>query len=125
MRTKPTDYELGDDVTDRANRRDQGIVVSVRLDPEEGQRLTAIAKKSDRTLSQIVRAALKDYIIRAETSSLFGGQVTIVTGGVLLSESLPLKKTFAPTTSFDIRPDIAPTGLPVAKPSNRMLTGKI
>jgi hypothetical protein len=97
------EHELGEDVTDRVTRKDQGLVVSVRLDREDSARLTAIAKKSDRTLSQIARAALKDYIVRAETSSLFGGQVTIVTGGVLLSEGLPMKRTFAPI-SYDIFP---------------------
>ncbi len=61
---EPTDYELGEDVTDLVERptRPASLVVSARLERDDAERLLAMARKTNRTLSQIAREALRQYI---------------------------------------------------------------
>lgn len=94
MTLDPTEFELGEDVTEHVKRsRSPGLVVSARLDREDARRLFALAKKTDRTPSQIAREALRRYIADSEKAPVFGGEATFGTAGVWLSDTRPLKLT--------------------------------
>src|SRR5712692_4095581 len=58
------DFELGDEITnvERATGRSRGMVLSVRLGPDDAQRLYAASATTGRKMSDIVRAALQAYL---------------------------------------------------------------
>lgn len=94
MAHDPNEFVLGDDVTDLVKRSPSpGLVVSARLDREDAKRLFALAKKTDRTPSQIAREALRRYLTDAERTPVFQGNVTIIPGGVWLANSKPMHIT--------------------------------
>lgn len=62
-------FELGDEKSgvERPHGRTRGMVLSVRLGPEEAERLYAAAAQSGRKLSDLARAALDAYLAPAGT----------------------------------------------------------
>jgi hypothetical protein len=64
MSNEPDDFEAGDDVTDDfdAPRRPSGMVVSVRIAPEDSERLISLAEASGHTVSQIARQAIRSFL---------------------------------------------------------------
>lgn len=64
-RYNPEEFELGEDITEQfeaPKRSRSGIVVSVRLEPDDADRLTELAEATGRTVSQVARAAIHDYL---------------------------------------------------------------
>jgi hypothetical protein len=58
----PDDIELGDEPIRVERRPRAGVVVSVRLSPNEADELLTIAEARHTTLSQIAREAISGYI---------------------------------------------------------------
>lgn len=58
------EIELGDEVIEVERRPRAGVVVSVRLSPEEADRLQGLAEQRKATLSQVAREALTSYLNR-------------------------------------------------------------
>lgn len=60
----PNAYELGEDVTDTVEKSKKagGMVVSVRLSRDEADRLVEYAEQNDRTVSQVARLALRQFL---------------------------------------------------------------
>lgn len=58
------EFEAGENVTDQfaSPKRPSGIVISVRLDPQDADRLVDHAEATGRTLSQVGREAIRDYL---------------------------------------------------------------
>jgi hypothetical protein len=61
---KRSDFELGEEILDvvHPRGRSHGMVLSVRLGPEEAERLYEASASSERKMSEIVRAALRAYL---------------------------------------------------------------
>jgi hypothetical protein len=57
-------FDPGEDVTDEfdAPRRPTGMVVSVRIGPEESEKLINLAEESGRTVSQVARQAIRSFL---------------------------------------------------------------
>lgn len=67
MALDPKDYPLGEEIAEaQIERKEPGLVVSARLDRSDARRLIALAKATDRTLSQVVREAIGQYLDRAD-----------------------------------------------------------
>jgi hypothetical protein len=60
---RPDDIELGDDVIEVERKPRAGVVVSVRLSPEEADQLQAIAERRGVSLSRVAREALSGYLM--------------------------------------------------------------
>ena len=58
----PKDVELGDEVIEVERRPRAGVVLSVRLSPDEADRLQGIAEARRTTLSQVAREAITSYL---------------------------------------------------------------
>lgn len=90
MTIDPKEFELGEDVTDQVVRsKAPGLVVSARLDREDATRLFALAKRTDRTPSQISREALRRYLAEADKAAVFQGEATWTATGIWLSNAKP------------------------------------
>ena len=65
-RRKP--YELGDEVTELAGskKRRETVVLSVRVSIDELGRIEEIARRTDKTVSQVARKAITSYSAEAE-----------------------------------------------------------
>lgn len=89
MKSHETDYELGENVTGlaRASRSKLGnVVLSVRLSSEELARVEAVAEEEGKTLSQVVREALRKHASETRRKARARQpQVTISTPGLTLS----------------------------------------
>ena len=57
-------FEPGEDVTGEFDvpRRPAGMVVSVRIGPEESEKLLSLAEESGRTVSQVARQAIRSFL---------------------------------------------------------------
>lgn len=104
-------FQAGEDVTDEFEplKRRSGIVVSVRLNPTDADRLMAAAEDSGRTVSQVAREAIENYLdgrVRATVSdsnismltaepmvlhTLVANTWVFTTGDVVNSIALPLR----------------------------------
>jgi hypothetical protein len=64
MTNEPEDFEAGEDVTDDfdAPQRPAGMVVSVRIAPQDAERLVDLAETSGHTVSQIARQAIRSFL---------------------------------------------------------------
>jgi predicted transcriptional regulator len=64
MTNRPEDFEAGDDVTEEFEtpRRPFGMVVSVRIGPEESAKLIDLAEETGRTVSQVARQAIRSFL---------------------------------------------------------------
>jgi hypothetical protein len=64
------DFQPGEDVTDSFEepRRPSGIVVSVRLAPQDADRLIDLAEETGRTVSQIARQAIRSFLAFGDRS---------------------------------------------------------
>src|SRR5688572_9225406 len=94
MTLDPKDFELGEDVTDQVVRaKAPGLVVSARLDREDAKRLFALAKKTDRTPSQIAREALRRYLADTEQAAIFHGETMFANEGVWISQGKRIMAT--------------------------------
>lgn len=69
-------FEPGEDVTDEfdVTRKPTGMVVSVRLAPEDANRLSARAEETGMTVSQLARQAIRSFL------NFGGGRRTAIAG---------------------------------------------
>ena len=66
------DVEVGDEPVDVERRPRAGVVVSVRLSPEEAERLLRLAEARGTTLSQVTREAVASYLRAGALASASG-----------------------------------------------------
>jgi len=94
---KQDDYILGEDITDEIERvKRPGLVVSARLDHADAARLLALARATNRTVSQVAREAIKLFIAQSESNGRLQVEATWTDGGVVLSPQSGIKSS-APT----------------------------
>ena len=106
MDSQETDYKLGDEVSASANKgrtKGSNVVLSVRLSGEEVARIEAVAEAEGKTLSQVVRAAVRTYA-SGSPRRLRGNQsyVTISTSDFTWSIGTQPQSS-QPTASSDTR----------------------
>ena len=77
------DYVLGRDVTKRARSVENRTtsIVSVRLSAEEMDALCAIAEREDKSLSQVVRDAVRDARSTEHARTGWTGTLSLESGG--------------------------------------------
>ncbi len=75
------DEELGEEVKVTRSRR-AGMVLSVRLTPEEVEQVLHLTEARGITLSQLAREALTDYLRRGGTGGASGSPPTVTTTGL-------------------------------------------
>lgn len=94
MADEVVDYILGEDVTDQFERpRNHGLVVSTRLERADARRLMRLAERSNQTVAQIAREAIKRYISEAERAARFQIEATWTEAGVLLAPESPRRSS--------------------------------
>ncbi len=65
-----TDVEMGEETLDVERRPRAGVVVSVRLSPQEADRLQDVAERRRLTISQVAREALSAYLTGGAVGAL-------------------------------------------------------
>src|SRR5713101_5745245 len=73
---EPKDIELGDELIEVERRPRSGVVISVRLSPDEADQLQAKAQARRTTLSSVAREAITSYLSHPSVttpSQLTGG----------------------------------------------------
>ncbi|MBI4317411.1 MAG: hypothetical protein HY675_02885 [Chloroflexi bacterium] len=74
---EPEDFEAGENVTDQVRRsKPGGIVVSVRLMPEDSVKLVDLAEESGQTISQVARQAIRSFLSRRAQHPVFAPEIT-------------------------------------------------
>src|ERR1700730_8061169 len=58
----PDDFEIGDEPIEVERKQRAGVVISVRLSPEEADQLQQAAARMDLTVSQVLRRALGGFL---------------------------------------------------------------
>lgn len=110
------DFEIGEEITDVRRGPRNGAVISVRLSAEEADRLHDIAESTERTVSQIAREALSEYIRSARTGAA-GARLDVMAGSSSNSSvTLTASSSYMPTGGVRIR-----TSAPVAASASRPL----
>lgn len=64
--TTHDDYELGDEPMQVERAPRAGVVVSVRLSPEEAERLFLVARLSDKLITEVAKEALLQGLVANE-----------------------------------------------------------
>src|SRR3989304_3325946 len=94
MNTGSQEFEVGENVTDEIvdyrQSRSSGIVVSVRLAPEDSTKLIILAEESGKTVSQIARQAIRSFISRAIQPPRFAPEITGNMPGIDITAFVPL-----------------------------------
>lgn len=100
MNTEPEEFEVGENITDQVDRRSRssGIVVSVRLAPEDSAKLIDLAEESGKTVSQIARQAIRSFISHGRQHPTFVPEITGTALGVEITAFVPL----GPRTAKDV-----------------------
>jgi hypothetical protein len=63
MNLNPEAFEAGENVTEEVRKgKTAGMVVSVRLSPEDSSNLISLAEESGKTVSQVVRQAIRSFL---------------------------------------------------------------
>ena len=70
------EFELGTEPLDVERRQRAGVVVSVRLTAAEADRLSALAQAQRKTVSQVVREAVTEFIEHGSRRSTASGPWT-------------------------------------------------
>lgn len=98
MAFDPKDYEPGEDVTHlvKPPRERPGVVVSVRLDRADAEQLFRIAESSRRTISQVARDAVHDYLTTPKAAQQLPTVTAQFLAGVTLMPPLSDTRTFGP-----------------------------
>ena len=79
MKFDPADYEIDEGLAEPFDRPKQraGMVVSVRLDAAETDRLLGFADETERTVSQVARLAIRKFLDGATMPTLAASRVTV------------------------------------------------
>jgi predicted transcriptional regulator len=119
----PSDIELGDEPIELERRSRAGVVVSVRLSPDEADRLQDIAERRQTTLSRVAREAIKTYLTHGPVkqpaaspwtgASSFGQLVLSYSGfGSTVRTSGPRKRTSGLKTLVTTEEKLVTSGSP-------------
>lgn len=74
---EPEDFEAGENMTDQVQKsKPMGIVVSVRLTPEDSDKLVDLAEESGKTVSQLVRQAVRSFLSHRGQRPTFAPEIT-------------------------------------------------
>lgn len=74
---EPEEFEAGENVTNQVRRnKPGGIVVSVRLTPEDSVRLVDLAEDSGKTISQVARQAIRAFLSHLGQRPIFVPEIT-------------------------------------------------
>ena len=107
MTLDPSQFELGEDVTaqfEPPTKKKSGIVVSVRLSPEDADELLSLSEKTDRTVSQVAREAIRRYLAGTSHPAVLGGPTVMVRDfGSVVSLQYSVKFVLDERTQFDDR----------------------
>ena len=77
MSIEPEEFEAGENVTDQVRRnKPSGIVISVRLTPEDSIKLVDLAEESGKTVSQVARQAIRSFIAQSARPPTFVPEIT-------------------------------------------------
>ena len=89
---EPEEFEAGEKVTDQVVRRNisSGIVISVRLTPEDSIKLADLAEENGKTVSQVARQAIRSFISRRGQHPVFVPEITGGTANVTIVAFSPL-----------------------------------
>ena len=94
-----SEFVPGEDVTgDVTPGTRGGVVVSVRLAPEDADRLVKLAEESGKTVSQVAREALRAFVSRGGQPSLFDGEWAGISSGPLVMRTAHWADTTAGPT---------------------------
>ncbi|MDO8473110.1 MAG: hypothetical protein Q7T05_04755, partial [Dehalococcoidia bacterium] len=78
------------DQVDNRRGKSTGIVVSVRLAPEDSGKLVDLAEESGKTVSQVAREAIRAFISQDRQHPKFVPEITGSTLGIDISAFVPL-----------------------------------
>ena len=91
MKMESEEFEAGENVTDQVRRnRPTGIVVSVRLTPEDSAKLIDLAEESGKTVSQVAREAIRTFISQGGKRPTFVPEITGETADIKIVAFAPL-----------------------------------
>lgn len=91
MTFEPEELELGENVTDQVRQhKPSGIVVSVRLAPEDSVKLIDLAEETGKTVSQIAREAIRSFISQSGHRAVSVPEITGDTPTVKIVAFTPL-----------------------------------
>ena len=91
MNVEPEEFEAGENVTDQVRRnKASGIVVSVRLAPEDSIKLIDLAEESGKTVSQVARQAIRSFISQCGRRPSFVPEITGATSNFKIVAFAPL-----------------------------------